>query len=409
MEDKLNEEIKNKINKIWEEDLKIKINEKINSTIDNLCEEFSKKLEKNEKALSEIIEKSLDALDKEKLKSKLNKCPNILTYENNSNNLIHKILICLSNIESLVIFCLNENDNLKKVKNQNGLFTFLIDLIKNLWTVHLTGYSALTIISNLENTNIYNSNNPGNIISFILTTLSIELNLINPKNNNGKENLNVYDQDEALEIFKQNMENNYNKISKEFFLTYKIKKICKKCNISIKYFYEQRPLADLFIQKEDQEIKHLNVISHKLSLNENFFFLLNNDIFSEENCEICGSKTKFEVWNSIEILNNNILIINLNKEDENREISYEDKLKLEINSNKIEFELISVLINNKEYFSYIDDHQKTQRIKKDNYKLYCKNFIDNKWYNFNNKILKVENEKEIYDEKNALLLIYQKI
>ena len=402
MKDEIDANIKNKINKIWDEELEKSINDKINSTIKNLYSIFDKELERNKKSICKMIENNSNIIENLKLKSKLNKCQKILNFENNNNMLINYIIICLTNIESLVMFCLTKNNDLKKLKEEKALFSYLIQLIRDLWLGDATGYSGIPLmdkfLQQLENKIIFYCRNPGNIIRLFLTILSNELECIKPMKNN-IDNYKICYDEESLKIFIQNMQNNYNEISKEFFVGYKIKTICKNCDVCI-YSYEERPIVDLFIQKEDKEIMKENNISYKISLNEHFSFLLNNDVLLEKYCEICGGRQNFVIFNSIELLKNNILIINLNKEEQNRDISYGIHLEL----NNIFFELISVLMVNENIVPNSPNNVKTY-----NYRLYFKNFNDKNWYSYNNnKILKLENETEIINEKNALLLIYER-
>ena len=119
---------------------------------------------------------------------------------------------------------------------------------------------------------------------------------------------------------------------------------------------------------------------------------------------------KFDVNNSIENLNNKILIINLNRKSDfflERYIKYKKQLKLKLGGRDFKYELISVIynINGNILQKYYDDNRPR-------YTAYFKNFLDEKWYLYNEneiKLIQNDNQNLILDGQKALLLIYKKI
>ena len=144
----------------------------------------------------------------------------------------------------------------------------------------------------------------------------------------------------------------------------------------------------------------------ELKLKKHFNFLLNDYIKIDEFCEISRSIEKFDVNNSIENLNNNILIINLNRKNDfflERNIKYKKHLNLKIENKVFKYELISVIYNVNENLlhKYYDDNRPK-------YIAYCNNFLDGKWYLYSeNEIKLIQNENQILDGQKALLLIYK--
>ena len=138
----------------------------------------------------------------------------------------------------------------------------------------------------------------------------------------------------------------------------------------------------------------------------------------KDKCLVCEQNHELGVNKIIKSLNN-ILIININREkDPNKimKLNYPKILKYEKvvtkeSGNAIvkncEYELISVI---KRVFKNEKDFYEKDET---NINIYCKNFNDKKWYLYNEEketeILNQNNEKEIFDEKNALVLVYKKI
>ena len=133
-------------------------------------------------------------------------------------------------------------------------------------------------------------------------------------------------------------------------------------------------------------------------MKENLLFLLNNDSednYIKEECMICSKEKEFKINNYIENINNKILIINLNRDQDpihTRRFDYEEKIKFK-DINNVEYELICVLIN---------------KFNK-NILVYFKSFIDKKWYLYQNEQMIQQNNKSMFNQYDAQILIYQKV
>ena len=157
------------------------------------------------------------------------------------------------------------------------------------------------------------------------------------------------------------------KISEEFF---------------IKYKNEKSPIINLYIKKGAKSI-----------ISDYHFNLLGDNA-------------------DIEDLNNNILIINLNRERDPLHlinIDYPKILELKIKGNKKKYELISVLLK-----TNIILNNDINYSEQPNYNVLLKNFFNQKWYIYGQDIelfsSKKKKEKEkISDGQKALLLVYKKI
>ena len=217
--------IEEEIDKIWENEIKDKINDKINSIILNKSKEIDKKLEKFGNNLCESMNKVINDVEIVILKKDMNKKCRNFAYNNNENSLINFVLLCLNNIEPFVLFCLGYEKNklLEKINeiNENNYFSLFIEILNNIWLKKGDKYSPSKIHDQLKNLNnqIYISNDPGEIIGFFLKKLNEELNYNQNLNNNNINNINNINNYNNREIIK-----NQNKIKELFFVDYKIEK-----------------------------------------------------------------------------------------------------------------------------------------------------------------------------------------
>ena len=378
----------------YEEEFERELKNKINSLTKRISQQLDIKLNEFEQNISKQIDEYLELY----LKKKMNeKCQNILYH---TNSILDYILICLSNIEPLVSFILgNKSKELQKIinqKNPNNFFNLFVDLFTHLW-YKKEDYDAINIHKLLYNLDkdIYKSSNPGKIISFLLSKLHDELNFNNDINNENNINyIDRVDKNKVLEAFKISSEKNKTDISKIFFNNYRIRNRCSVCHSTNIYFFEKRPIVDLYIQENN------NIEQKNLSLLEDYNSLLNDYIDREGFCPGCEYVQKMIINNWIESYDNDILIININRENDinhKKNISIFKLLKFEINLKIFTYRLFSVL-------------SKNYNEKEQSYNLYCKNFNNNNWYIYNrNGINLVENKNDILNGNKALLLVYKRI
>ena len=394
----IKKEIEKEIDIIWENELKDKFVKLLDSNFQTISNEVEKKLDMNAKEVAKNIEKLVNILKPVDIKTKMNRyCTNII-YENNTNYLVNLVLICLSNIEPLVFFCLgNKNEILEKIREKDNLFSLLKELFNNVW-LNKNNFNPNRLHNKLKqlNNQKYSSKDPGAIFYFILSKLNDELQF--NKNINNNNNINIYSKEEVFNNFKEMIERNKTQISDIFFVNYQIKKTCRICEAE-SYFCEQKPIINLYIEQQVQNSVVKRGQFQDISLNDNFNFLLNDNIDIEEDCGICECKQSFKINNLIKGLNNNILIINLDRVKDSlheRNVDIPKQLKLKLQNETKFYEIIAVINRNIPL--------------KEEYNAYCKNFFDNKWYVYNNKNVKMENnENEIFNGHKALLLIYKKI
>ena len=404
MKNDLEKFIEKEIDEAWEKELKDSISKKLNPILEKKYIEINQKINAFEKESIENIQKYLNVSKNERLKVKMNKKRKNLAYSDNENYLVNAVITCLFNIEPLILFFLGDEkdallQNINKINNDN-FFSLFVELFNNIWLKKESKINSTKIHNLLQKLSkeIYNSNDPGVILSFILLKLDEELLLSKDENNKLNRNIKYLD----LEEFNKVILNNKTIISEEFFINYKIENKCENCCkdyfVSMD-FYQQKPLINLYLNKEIIPTKLKKGTNNKLE--GKFCFLINNNKKEEDICQICEKKQKFIITNYIEDIHNNILIINLNREFDSKQecnIVYPKILQLE-ETKPANYELISVL----SIFNKLK--KKNQR-----YSVFCKDLFDESWYEYNDENIKlVENENEILNGQKALLLFYKKI
>ena len=448
MENNIKEEAKKEAEEYWEKYLKNNFNEQINKYLMNslfdlknrmkkfdesltnhiqiLDKEFSKKFENQ---ISEIQKKS-GLFEKNKIKNQNNnifktedeilrkepidlksiKIPSLkkINLPPDSNQLINLIFYCLVNIKTLISYYFNPSKEQKimwKSKDKpNILGTSFLKLIDNYWKSKSNEYTPTEIHQILKNImkNDYYTQNPGLIFQYILFELNSELSqkYLNENKNINNEPYLIFKRNEMLEIFKKNGESV--KISNCFFNIIETEKRCESCDSS-QYSFENLPIINIFLQENEEN--HYN----KISFIEHFRTLLINkkeEIFNEK-CLICEiEKNKFVSKHVLDTTE--IIIININRDNDlnNKvELNYPEKIEKKdfINENKndnfynLKYEL----------FCTIKKYRNNNNLE---FKLFCKNFVNEKWYLYNDKYIKETNIKDaMSDGKYISLIIYRNI
>ena len=325
-----------------------------------------------------------------------------------TNPLINIILFCLSNNKYIVSYYLNpekEEKILKKYKENpknDYLIPSFLKMLDYLWKSNKKEYSPSGIHHTLKKLmmNNYFSNNPGLIINFILIQLHEEL-IVNKQINNN-ENNSIYDHFDKITAFKtffKKFKESVSKISDLFYCIIKTKKICNNC-CTPTYYFEGSSLINIFLKSN--KINKFN----NLSFNEHLKYLLMNqeENYIIEYCSVCKSDQKLFVMKEI-YSTSFVVIIYINREkDKDYNVSF--KYPETFEGNKI-------INNNLKLPNYqLNCVIKIKRNKNFEYIALLKNFIDNRWYSYNNEkieLIKDDYKNHIFDEKNSCLLIYCKI
>ena len=337
--------------------------------------------------------------------SKMSNPPLItLIEQDNTNQLVNLILRCLSNILMILPYYFNPNKEekiLKKSKEDpNGVYLgpSFLKLLDNIWKSSKKEYCPNEFHIALKKLmgNNYYSNNPGYIMEFILNQLDKELNF-NPFGNMGI-NDNHLNQNMSFTLFIKQYENNQTKISNCFFSTIKTQKKCSFCQQST-YYFHMTPVVNIILESTNE-----NIVFNQLNLNEHLNNLLmeEKDENKNEYCSKCNCERKKYIMKEI-FYAFGLIIFYINRE-KNPEcplfFNYPEKFSGKKLINKEydlhDYQLISVIKKNPNEYNNFG-----------NYIAYCKSFTNDKWYSYyQQNISMVQNINEIFDNKNACLLIY---
>ena len=381
----------------YEEELEIALKKKIQSLTEKTSQELENKINHIQEIIEQKIKESFEVANLQKNEI----CKNLLYHE---MSLLDYILICLSNMKPLVSLFLGNKQKYLQQKinkiNKNNLFNLFVDLFNNLWFKKNNQYDAIEMHKYLNtlNKNIYYSKDPGQIMGFLLDKLNDELKF---NKNQNKENIDVDRSQElkAFENFKLVSKQNKTDISEMFSIIYKVIKTCNVCETKM-YFFEKMLIVNLYIEEIRLSIVKEKKAFNEISLIDTFNFLLNDNKDQEEFCKGCEYIQKMKINNSIEDYDNDILIININRDKDPNHImnlAFKQTIQLLKKEKNYKYKLISVL--NKNY------EEKDQKVN-----LYCNNFNNNKWYLYNKNGVNLEEKEEEYlDGFKVLLLVYQRV
>ena len=332
-----------------------------------------------------------------------------LNIPQNSNPLINLILNYIVNIKTLLLYYFNPNKQekimWKSQGNPNKLGQAFLKLLDHFWKSKNNEYTPSEIHKILKDImkNDYNTQNPGLIFKYFLTQLNSELQ---HKNTNEENNIEedpylFFNREKVIESFiKKNQ--NPTKISNCFYNMIETEKRCDSCG-TVQYSIENIPIINIYLQANEGNIYN------NISFNEHFKSLLldkNKDVINEK-CMLCETeKNKYISKHILDVTD--IFIININRNNDPNnivEFKYPEKIEKKdfINQNKInQFKDVKY-----ELFCIIKNYKLNNN---SNFVMFCKNFVNNEWYSYNNKHIKKSDINEaISDGKNTCLIIYKNI
>lgn len=440
MENKIKKDVQEEVDKLWESNLKHNFENHLNQCLKDSLNNIEAKIQNLEDSMKKHIE-ALNQNLEQKFSSQMSQLmqQSNLNDENlvnndpvetdellrnikveldnitfpplknivppmDSNLLINLILNCLVNIKTLISYYLNPQKEKKIMKNPNVLGPAFLKLLDHSWKSKFNEYTPNEIHQVLKNImkKDYYTQNPGLIFSYILSNLNSELsqNELNKNVNIEEDPLLKYRRDKAFESFiKQNKDPV--KIANSFYNIIETEKRCETCG-SNSYSFAYLPLINIYLQANPDNIdNNISFIQH--------FKILLTDVTEEkikENCDICTCvKEKFV--SKLILDTNDVIIVNINRNnDPNNMVEFNfpaildkddiiDKTKNHV-YHKMKYEILCVIkkykVNNNDFFL-----------------LFCKNFINNEWYAYNNnKIRKTDFNEVNSDNKTTCLIIYYK-
>jgi len=354
-------------------------------------------------------------------------------------------LQCLSQTLPLSEFFLNQSNqniisNNNLIKNDCSLSSAYLDLINNLWNSNdgQKIYAPYLFKNTIEKLNPLFDKKEGEIkdlIIFILNRLHIELKTssIEFQNSNTYNNnlgFNQYDKKSAFNFALNDLKNNFSIISNIFcgFIekTYEClncKSIYNAQNLDnpICYIYEIFnflifPLENVKYNKYNKyNNNNLNIYESNIYINNNiisiydcFEYYQKKETLTGINksiCQICNEKYD-SIYSSKIFLAPNVLIIILDRDEDNNNIKIDIKEKIDITNYVINKDSSNMIY---ELYGVISNLE--QNVSSPQYIASCLNSIDNNWYRFEDAIVseKINNiQKDVIEFGIPSILFYKK-
>ena len=346
---------------------------------------FKNSAQKTEEIKNELIKNHNFGIQEKKIfikkffEKEYNMIPKIQLIPDNMNDLnyfINAILLMLANLETISQFCLEEKykEITRKLpqKNDDYFIVLFIDFVKNMYLTKNNNVNIIPIHNFLKQELNkepfgYLCQTPAFLINKILYYLESDINKTNERN---------------III------NNFSAIIKTM-------KFCSKCKLLVDISTDKKFVLDLYLKETIEKDIHEEMKS------------ILKPLLKEEQldkakfpCPTC--KQDMTIFRTIENPKNYLIFnINRNAQLENPiKIKYSTELKLTEEKNDKEYE------HEYELILALTDKNNEQN----NYILFFKNFINDKWYKlFNGKNEDIkENIKDEINKTNPNILIYKK-
>ena len=314
----------------------------------------------------------------------------------NYNPLINLVLYCLVNFKPLRSLYLNHQNEQYINRSPNYLGPALLKLFDYYWKSDSKEYSTEHIHKAIQRLlqNNYFSYNFGLIFEKIISQLRNEIS--SPMINNIYIDNNSYNYTESLKNLKRSFDKEQNMIlhNTSYSILDRMKQ-CSNCSRSFQFFFEINPIINIYLNKGSN-----NYIDMMQSLND--LLLDNSQQTINEYCNFCKSFTNKRIASKGIIHASNLIIFNIIRAPyQNNCFNYTPRFSYQniIKKNdyfpvqNINYDLIAIF--RKVYFN------NNQQII-----VYIKNFVNGKWYAYNNKEI-IEEQRLCYDGLNDFLLVYQ--
>ena len=313
------------------------------------------------------------------------------------NYYINAILQCLANIEKLTKFFLGN----KKIisKNKNKLSNVFLEVIENLWKKDNKPYDPQALISLINRINplfmVPETSDSKDLILFLLKTLHNELNKAKVINQNFNNKIYQDDFNKYYKNYFHYFKKNFQSIISGIFYGLHCSKIscnnCKKLSLNIEYFNILSIPPDKAHKNKKRIEKYVTIIECLEYYRKHW----------EEEVYCNNCKMFFNGINNCFLLKEpKVLIIELKKNNElncDIKIDFEEIINLKeffYFKNNITYKLIGVISKSNQFGFSIQ------------FSAFCKSFINNNWYKYNDSIVSLISFKEIKKVGMPLLLFY---
>jgi len=318
---------------------------------------------------------------------------------------MNSTLQCLSNIEKLRIYFL---DNKSKIKNKvNKLSSSLLTVFENLWekssATYYTPQEFKDVISEMNPLfKGIQANDTKDLILFILETIHNELNEVN-NNISGNNIYNAFDYNAAFANFSMYFRKNYNSIISNLF--YGMNNLMMTCCTCQKTLHNVQCFNILIFPLEEVR-KYKGYNRNIVSIYDCFDYNERQDYMVGENqisCIFCNRMSNSINQTKI-IISPNVLIINLNR---GKGLMYDIKLQfleyLDIkkyvfySASPHYYELVGVV-------SHLGASDMSGH-----FIAFCRNSENCKWYKFNDAIVTESNFQEVLNFGVPCILFFNSV
>ena len=317
-----------------------------------------------------------------------------------ANCYLNSILQCLAHIENLTKYFLKRKEEIKENKNDNKLSNAYIEVLENLWENNeINDYAPNNLKEIICKMNPsfkgVQANDSKDLITFLLENMHNELNQVKNVEQIDEENIDHFNFYNSLSCYKKYFNTNFKSIFSELFYgIYNSQMKCLNCQMithNIQYY------NSLIIPLEEVR-KFKKRTQNTVTIKECFEYYQKPDYMSGQNqiyCNKCKQNANSVDSNSL-ILGPKVLIINFN-----REKGVKNDIKLNFDEN--------IDINEFIYFKNTPSKYRIIGVVTQfggNFIAFCKSFIDNNWYKYNNSTVSSSNFFEAKTTGVPCILFY---
>ena len=294
-----------------------------------------------------------------------------------ANYYLNSTLQCLAHIENLTKYLLKKKEEIKVNKNDYKLSYSYLEVLENLWENNeINDYSPNNFKEIICKMNPSfkgaKSNDSNDLIMFILENMHNELNQVKNVEQINKEKIDQFNFYNSLSCYKKYFNNNFKSIFSDIFYgIYNSQIKCLNCQMII---HNIQCYNSLIIPLEEVR-KFKKKTQNTVTIKECLEYFQTPDYMSGQNqiyCNKCKQNANSVNSNSL-ILGPKVLIINLNRE------------KGDKNETKLNFDEY-IDINEFIYFKNTPSKYRVIGVIthfNGNFIAFCKSFVDNNWYKYN--------------------------
>ena len=312
---------------------------------------------------------------------------------------------CLAHVKSFTENLLKNRNDIKKNKYKKKLSNSFLEVLENIWEKNSINYYApynfKDLISQMNPLFAgIQANDSKDLVLFLLETMHNELNKakdIPPFDNNNNDQYNF---DKSFLSFVNYFQNNFRSIVSDIFYgMYNSRMQCLNCNATT----HNIQCYNLLIIPLEEVRKFKNRIQNYVSIRECFeyyqkpeYMMGQNQIYCN-NCKLMANS----INNSTLIVGPKVLIINLNR---GKGLQFDIKLDFTEYLNIRDFIYFKETPTNYNLIGVVTHFGPSGD--SGHFIAFCKSFVDNKWYKYNDAMVSPSSFKDARDTGVPYILFY---